>query len=399
MQAEAFYTGVPFSHLSPWLPARVTGWWLERQAARIADPVARLRYLRQREMLVAPPPLRVSKRTAAIVALVLLVAASIGSRWTGPKSGAGPGPMPPAAVQAAVVRAAPNPEKIWLVETRNGVESWSNGLRVETRFATANQPRSYCKYDRRRNFERSAVTESKILGIVFHTTESQLTAFDPQQNSRMLYFGEGLLGYVQRERFYNYVVDRFGRAWRVVREEDRAFHAGASIWGDADWAYLDLNDSFLGVSFETQSAKGDLAPNITPGQVTTARLLVEMLRRKHGIPEGNCVTHAQVSINPGALLVGYHTDWAGNFPFEEIGLPDNYSIPLPSQTLFGFGYDPVFLQSTGSRLWKGLLAADDLIREQAKRQSLSPVAYKARLQAEFRRVYPRTAPVTTTEGE
>ena len=51
-----------------------------------------------------------------------------------------------------------------------------------------------------------------------------------------------------------------------------------------------------------------------------ARILTEMLRGKYHIPASNCVTHAQVSVNPDNMLVGYHTDWAGNFPFLDIGL-------------------------------------------------------------------------------
>jgi hypothetical protein len=140
-------------------------------------------------------------------------------------------------------------------------------------------------------------------------------------------------------------------------------------------------------------------PNVTAGQLTTARLLVDMLRQKYKIAARYCVTHAQVSINPSAMLVGYHTDWAGNFPFEEMGLPNNYEIPLPSQTLFGFGYDPVFLQATGSRMWKGLLAADDLIREQAMQAKVSAAVYKTRLQQEFRRVYPARVQNSAPEEE
>jgi len=29
--------------------------------------------------------------------------------------------------------------------------------------------------------------------------------------------------------------------------------------------------------------------------------------------EGACVTHAQVSVNPANMLIGYHTDWAEIF--------------------------------------------------------------------------------------
>ena len=53
-----------------------------------------------------------------------------------------------------------------------------------------------------------------------------------------------------------------------------------------------------------------------------------MLRAKYRIPESNCVTHAQVSVNPDNMLVGYHTDWSGNFPFLEtmITLSAGYGV-------------------------------------------------------------------------
>jgi len=42
-------------------------------------------------------------------------------------------------------------------------------------------------------------------------------------------------------------------------------------------------------------------------------MLTDMLRKRYGIPAGNCVTHAQVSVNPSNLLIGYHIDWASSF--------------------------------------------------------------------------------------
>ena len=53
------------------------------------------------------------------------------------------------------------------------------------------------------------------------------------------------------------------------------------------------------------------------------------------------------------MRVGWHTDWGSNFPFQEAGLPDNYQQPLPSLYLFGFDYDPAYINSTSSPLWQG----------------------------------------------
>ena len=121
--------------------------------------------------------------------------------------------------------------------------------------------------------------------------------------------------------------------------------------------YLNLNTSFLGVSFEGETQ--DLKENLTPAQIHAGRTLTEMLRSRYHMAAENCVTHAQVSVNPDNMRIGYHTDWAANFPFHEMGLEDNYGLPIPALYLFGYGYDPTFVESTGARLWKGLLLAEE----------------------------------------
>jgi hypothetical protein len=56
----------------------------------------------------------------------------------------------------------------------------------------------------------------------------------------------------------------------------------------------------------------------SPAQVRAAAMLVEMLRARYRISAVNCVTHAQVSLNPSNMRVGYHMDWASKFPFEQL---------------------------------------------------------------------------------
>jgi hypothetical protein len=91
-----------------------------------------------------------------------------------------------------------------------------------------------------------------------------------------------------------------------------------------------------------------------------------MLRAKYHIAAMNCVTHAQVSVNPRTMRLGYHTDWAANFPFREVGLGDGYDTPIAALTLFGFDYDSAFLHANGRRVWQGLVAAQEqLVRDAA----------------------------------
>ena len=128
----------------------------------------------------------------------------------------------------------------------------------------------------------------------------------------------------------------------------------------------------------------DLSENLTPAQIHAGRMLTEMLRSRYHIAAENCVTHAQVSVNPDNMRIGYHTDWAGNFPFHEMGLDDNYALPIPALYLFGYGYDPTFVESTGARLWKGLLLAEDRLVEEATVNGRTVAEYKKILQKRYR---------------
>jgi hypothetical protein len=174
-----------------------------------------------------------------------------------------------------------------------------------------------------------------------------------------------------------------------VNETDAAFHAGESVWADQNGTYLNLNDSFLGVAVEAQTEHGAEHPSANVAQVHALGVLTEMLRAKYHIPASNCVTHAQVSVNPDNMRIGSHTDWADNFPFAQVGLRDNYGLPLPSLYAFGFEYDPLFVKLTGARVWKGLLMAEEQQRRQAAARGLTAPRYRALLQQRYRQI--RTA--------
>lgn len=315
------------------------------RAERIDDPVEKLRLLRQAQGIARPA----GRRFPLSAAAVLLVAIA----------GAAP-------VKAPVIdrprTAAATPETVWLAETRGGEETWSNGLRISIEGAVANRPRP-----------------GAPVGIVFHTTESPIDDFEPQNAKRIARVGAALLDYVRHERAYHYLIDRFGRVARVVGESDVAFHAGNSIWGQ----WINLNERFLAVSIESATRPGDGDPEITEPQIRAARLLTEMLRSRYKIDARHCVTHAQVSVNPSNFRIGWHTDWAGNFPFEQIGLGDNYALPIAAVERYGFSYDGLFFASTGARMWRGVVAAEDRLRERASRENISVAALRARLRHDY----------------
>jgi N-acetylmuramoyl-L-alanine amidase len=360
---------------------------IERRADRIADPVERLRYLRK-EMakppkVIAAPVQRQWKiagfRHLAWVALAIAMMVA-------------PSPAPTGAAETSVrernllvpratAENAPAPaRRVWRVERSETTEVYSNGLHVDLTFAVSNRPRaSFPIYPLAGDLSH-VKTGSAPAGIVYHTTESHLAPFEEESNRRLRQLGRNLLEVVRSQRSYHYVIDRFGRVYSVVAETDAANHAGNSVWADAEGIYVNLNDSFLGVSFEGQTGAAD---EVTPAQIASARMLTEMLRSRYGIAASNCVTHAQVSVNPLNMRVGAHTDWASDFPFAAVGLPDNYSIPLASVYAFGFDYDSLFLRGM-SKPWKGLALATEQVEKQARLEGATPARYRAMLQHRYK---------------
>jgi hypothetical protein len=352
---------------------------VESCASLIGDPVLRLRYLR-RAMIARPKPGQRKWRPATVLAALLLL---IGASVSAPTLLRRPAHQPQSVPRAGPLRQAQPTgvvPRVWLVDQTPDAELYSNGLRIEKQFAVAGKPRLY------RAFARAATDGSRWrwraepAGIVFHNSESDLVPFEPDQNGLLKEHGLGLLNYARRHECYHFVVDRFGRVHRIVEETAKADHAGHSVWADADWVYVNLNASFLGLCFEAQTRPGNA---ISPAQIHAGNVLVEMLRSRYGIPAASCVTHAQVSVNPRNFRVGYHTDWATGFPFAEVGLPDNYELPPPSLLLFGFEADSSFVDLTGTGLRKALAVAGEQVRQAAATRQIPVARYLTGLRKSY----------------
>ena len=270
------------------------------------------------------------------------------------------------------------PTTIWLADRGPDWELYSNGLRIETGQVVQGSSRADFACMIALAACRKRCTRSRS---AFSTTPRKAICGRSRRiSSRQLRRSSaGLLRYVRKTQAYNYLIDRFGRVYRVVDDETRAKHAGRAVWARNDEVYLDLNNAFLGVSFESRWENGRTLP-ITRAQLIAGRNLTHYLRQRFAIAPEMCVTHGLTSVNAKQRLIGYHRDWARGFPFDAFGLPDLYAQPTPSVALFGFGYDEHFLRSIGER-WPGLDRGRTVARDEARERSMSVEALRQERQA------------------
>jgi hypothetical protein len=280
----------------------------------------------------------------------------------------------------ALPRAAPT-AGVWLVESGPGWEQYSNGLRIDTRLAVEHEPRQYRVFVR--SSGRLSQPRQDPAGILFHTSESDIWPMEPGYNENLRDSSQRLLRYIQRKHLYNYVVDRFGRVFRIVEETSKANHAGYSVWANRGEVHLNLNHAFLGVCFETRWDGGHALP-ITQAQLAGGRALTAWLRHRWKVEPEMCTTHGIASVNPTKRLIGRHLDWARGFPFEAFGLPDVYAAPAPSVAVFGFGYDDDFIAVMGAP-WEGVSLAERELAAEATRSGISV----EELRSEKHRLYDR----------
>jgi hypothetical protein len=296
-----------------------------------------------------------------------------------------------AAIAESSVKHLPDyrPEKVWLVEQQDTYERYSNGARILSDYETGNHTRGYYVLPHgqgalvKTGNSSDAEVRRTPVGIVYHTSESDMLPFTSDNNASIEVHTRGLLEYVRKNKSYNYLIDRFGQVYRVVRDTDAANHAGNSVWSDQEGIYVGLNESFLGVCFETNSKSDSLDEQLTEAQLVAGRLLTQVLRSRYNIHDADCVTHGLVSVNPSNMLICYHHDWARNFPFEAFGLSDKYKVAPASVSEFGFTYDEEIADMLGGDVWAGVKLAEAEFRRRAEERNMTPEAMRRHMRERY----------------
>lgn len=97
----------------------------------------------------------------------------------------------------------------------------------------------------------------------------------------------------------HYLVGRDATVWQMVREEDRAWHAGAGAWGDVE----DVNSRSIGIEISNDGAEPFGAP-----QMAAVRELLSGILRRWAIPAQRVVAHSDTAIGR-KIDPGLRFDW------------------------------------------------------------------------------------------
>ncbi len=212
-----------------WLAYRMTGVEevrLLQKPVGALDPPPRVR-----------PPQHRRARRAVNAALLLVVAAAGLALASYPRSRPAPAAIPPAQALAPVADVLGSD-----AAGRRAGTDLDGRLRRGLR---AVQQRAAHRHDLRGTRRRGATACSRWArdgteaqtdpsGILYHTSESDIWPLDEANNEKLRVSSQSLSALpARRAASYHYLIDRFGRVFRVVEENAKANHAGKSVWSAA----------------------------------------------------------------------------------------------------------------------------------------------------------------------
>ncbi len=193
-------------------------------SAKISDPVERLRYVHacrvlteQKSWFLQLRPIGAAiyrvlglgarfrgrqarrRRATAALSAVFVCAAAVVVWFGGKEPESLMEAAPPTDRERAEVASPHGPTaEIWHVESSDGADLYSNGLRVDNRYRAHTGPRVYAVLPRDGEVEPEALEwRDRPVGLVFHTTESDLAPFAKVHNHHIRYQGRQLLLYTR----------------------------------------------------------------------------------------------------------------------------------------------------------------------------------------------------------
>lgn len=130
----------------------------------------------------------------------------------------------------------------------------------------------------------------------------------------------------------HYLIDTDGRIIQMVREKDRAWHAGVSYWAGE----TDINSCSIGIEIQNEGHALDVLPPFPELQMQAVEALCLDIIQRHNIPAHRVLGHSDVAIgrkvDPGEAFdwerlctVGVGL-WVKPDPSEQVASEDKYSL-------------------------------------------------------------------------
>jgi N-acetylmuramoyl-L-alanine amidase len=139
----------------------------------------------------------------------------------------------------------------------------------------------------------------------------------------------------------HYLLDEDGTTWRLVAEEERAWHAGVSCWR----GWRDINSRSIGI--ELSNPGHDYGYRDFPeAQIEALIVLAGEILKRHPIPGRNIVAHSDIAadrkIDPGERFPWARLAAAGIGLWPDADAPVDTAAPMrdtPIIMLSEIGYD------------------------------------------------------------
>ena len=126
----------------------------------------------------------------------------------------------------------------------------------------------------------------------------------------------------------HYLINRSGKILKMVRDENIAWHAGKSMWGN----YKNLNKNSIGIELVNRGHQYGYQ-NYTKKQINKLVLLCKHLIKKYKIKRGLILGHSDIAplrkIDPGEKFPWKHLSFKGIgiYPKKVLNKQSNYPQP------------------------------------------------------------------------
>lgn len=140
----------------------------------------------------------------------------------------------------------------------------------------------------------------------------------------------------------HYLIAADGTVAQLVKEADRAWHAGISYWQ----GIRDNNARSIGIELDSAGHRGGAAPVFPSAQIDALLRLLDGIRTRHAVPAHNVVAHSDIAphrkIDPGEAFPWARLADAGH-ALEPAAAPTPepaFCAPAFAQALSAIGYAP-----------------------------------------------------------